>query len=45
MMRYVIRKENYIANNTNMELKNVNPSGDNVVTSNLININFFFGKL
>jgi hypothetical protein len=25
-----------------MELKNVNPNGDNVVVSNLINVNFFF---
>jgi hypothetical protein len=24
-----------------MELKNVNPNGDNVVPNNLININFF----
>jgi hypothetical protein len=25
-----------------MELKNINPNGDNVVVSNLINVNFFF---
>jgi hypothetical protein len=28
-----------------MELKNVNPNADNVVVSNLININFFFLKI
>ena len=27
-----------------MELENFNPNGDNVVTSNLININIFFGE-
>jgi hypothetical protein len=25
-----------------MDLKNVNPNGDNVVASNLINVNFYF---
>jgi hypothetical protein len=25
-----------------MELKNINPNGENVVASNLININFLF---
>jgi hypothetical protein len=29
-----------IANNANMELKNVNPNGDNVIVSNLNNIKF-----
>jgi hypothetical protein len=28
-----------------MELKNVNPNGDNVVVSNPINVNFFFLKI
>jgi hypothetical protein len=28
-----------------MGLKNVNPNGNNVVASNLIHVNFFFGKL
>jgi hypothetical protein len=28
-----------------MELKNVNPNGSNVVVSNLINVNFFGGKI
>jgi hypothetical protein len=28
-----------------MKLKNVNSNGDNVIVSNLNNINFFFGKL
>jgi hypothetical protein len=28
-----------------MEFKNVNRNGDNVVTSNLININFLFLKI
>jgi hypothetical protein len=28
-----------------MELKNANPNGDNVVASNLINVNFFFLKI
>jgi hypothetical protein len=27
--------------NANMELKKFNPNGDNVVTSNLINLNLF----
>jgi hypothetical protein len=28
-----------------MELKNVNPNGDNAVASNLNNINFFGGRI
>jgi hypothetical protein len=28
-----------------MELKNVNPNGENVVASNLINIKFYFWKI
>jgi hypothetical protein len=31
-----------MSNNANMELKNVNPNGDNVVASNLNNPKFFF---
>jgi hypothetical protein len=31
--RYVIRRKDSIANNANMELKNANPNGDNVVAS------------
>jgi hypothetical protein len=31
-----------IANNAIMELKNVNPNGNNVGASNLINVNFLF---
>jgi hypothetical protein len=37
----VIRRKNYIASNANVELKNVNPNGNNVVTSNLIDVNIF----
>jgi hypothetical protein len=37
----VIRGKNYIACNVNMELKILNPNGDNVVANNLINVNFF----
>jgi hypothetical protein len=37
----VIRGKNQIANNATVELKNVNPNGDNVVASNLINRQLF----
>jgi hypothetical protein len=37
---YVIIGKKLIANNANMELKNVNPNGDNVVASNLNKVNF-----
>jgi hypothetical protein len=39
---YLIKKQNKIANNANMELKNANANGDNVVGSNQTNTNFFF---
>jgi hypothetical protein len=28
-----------------MELKKINPNGDNVIISNLINVNFIFWKI
>jgi hypothetical protein len=40
--RYMIKGKNEIANIANMELKIVNPNSDNVVVSNLNNINFYF---
>jgi hypothetical protein len=36
------RKQRTIGVNNNMEPKNVNPKGDNVVASNLNNAIFFF---
>jgi hypothetical protein len=38
----MIKGKNEIANIANMELKIVNPNSDNVVVSNLNNINFYF---
>jgi hypothetical protein len=37
--------EEKIVNNASMQLKNVNPNGDNVVTSNLMNINIILLKI
>jgi hypothetical protein len=28
-----------------MEVKDINPNGDNVVSSNIINVNYFFRKI
>jgi hypothetical protein len=39
------RKQRTIGVNNNMEPKNVNPKGDNVVASNLNNANFIFLKI
>ena len=33
-----------MAYDASMELKNINPDDDNILASNLINVNFFFGK-
>jgi hypothetical protein len=41
----VIQRKTKLLNNANMELKNVNPNGKNVVARNLNNINFLFAKL
>jgi hypothetical protein len=38
-------RKNYIANNANMELTNVNSNGENVATSNQNNTNSFFWKI
>jgi hypothetical protein len=38
--RYEIIGKYLIANNANMELKNINPNGDNVVAININNIKF-----
>jgi hypothetical protein len=39
------KRKNKIANNANMELKNVNSNGNNIVASILNNFEFMFGKL
>jgi hypothetical protein len=44
-MRYGMKVKNFIANNANLELKNVNSNGNNVVASNLSNTNYFFVKI
>jgi hypothetical protein len=41
----VIKGKNQIANNANVELKIVNPNGDNVVASNLNNVNLLLLKI
>ena len=40
-----MKVKNFIANNANLELKNVNSYGNNVVVSNLSNTSFFFVKI
>jgi hypothetical protein len=40
-----MKVKNFIANNANLELKNVNSNGNNVVASNLSNTNYFFVKI
>jgi hypothetical protein len=42
---YAIRGNNKNTNNDNMDLKNVNSNGDNIVISNLIKIDFFNLKI
>jgi hypothetical protein len=42
---YVIRRKNWIFNNANMELKNFNPNGDNIKTSNQLLLLFKIVKI
>jgi hypothetical protein len=38
----VVKEKNQATNSANMELKNANPNGGNVVASNVIKVGFYF---
>jgi hypothetical protein len=42
VQKLVKKTEGILGIRSNIELKNVNPNGDNVVASNLNNVNLFF---